>query len=101
MLKKSSRNKWCDDVCQQGCDSPITYQGNLYYSIVPKIMVYWFKKNKKILWKKSYNYLKMCAGVDPSSSVEVLHIQDVMKIIQEQMELGFDIPLCIKIVIKD
>jgi hypothetical protein len=43
----------------------------------------------------------MCAGVDPSSSIEVLHIQDVMKIIQEQMELGFDIPLCIKIVIKD
>ncbi len=31
----------------------------------------------------------MCAGVDPSSSIEVLHIQDVMKIIQEQMELGF------------
>jgi hypothetical protein len=43
----------------------------------------------------------MCACVDPSSSIEVLHIQDVMKFIQEQRELGFDIPLCIKIVIKD
>ncbi len=39
----------------------------------------------------------MCAGVDPISSIEVLHIQDVMKIIHEQMEPGFDIPLCIKI----
>jgi hypothetical protein len=39
----------------------------------------------------------MCKDVGPSySSIEVLHIQDVMKIIQEQRELGFDIPLCIK-----
>jgi hypothetical protein len=43
----------------------------------------------------------MSIGVDPSSSIEILHIQDVMKIIHEQKELGFDIPLCIKIVIKD
>jgi uncharacterized protein (UPF0335 family) len=43
----------------------------------------------------------MCKIVGPSySSIEVLHIQDVMKIIQEQREFGFDIPLCIKVVIK-
>jgi hypothetical protein len=43
----------------------------------------------------------MCKDVGPSySSIEVLHIQDAMKIIQEQKELGFDIPLCIKVVIK-
>jgi hypothetical protein len=29
MLKRNSRNKWGDDVCQQGYVSPITYQGNL------------------------------------------------------------------------
>jgi hypothetical protein len=39
MLKKISKNRRCDDVCKQENDSPITYQGNLYY-IVPKIMVY-------------------------------------------------------------
>jgi uncharacterized protein (UPF0335 family) len=40
----------------------------------------------------------MC--VDPSCSIEVLHIQDAMKNIQEQRELGFDISLCIKTIIK-
>jgi hypothetical protein len=40
----------------------------------------------------------MC--VDPSHLIEVLHIQDSMKIIKEQRELGFDIPLCIKTIIK-
>jgi hypothetical protein len=43
----------------------------------------------------------MCKDVGPSySSIEVLHILDAMKIIQEQRELGFDTPLCIKVVIK-
>jgi uncharacterized protein (DUF302 family) len=43
----------------------------------------------------------MCKDVGPSYFlIEVLHIQDAMKIIQEQRELGFDIPLCIKVVIK-
>jgi uncharacterized protein (UPF0335 family) len=43
----------------------------------------------------------MWKNVGPSySSIEVLHIQDAMKIIQEQRELGFDTPLCIKVVIK-
>jgi uncharacterized protein (DUF302 family) len=43
----------------------------------------------------------MYTNVSPSCySIEVLHIQNAMKIIQEQRELGFDIPLCIKIVIK-
>jgi hypothetical protein len=42
----------------------------------------------------------MCKDVGPSySSIEVLHIQDAMKIIQEQREFGFDTPLCIKVVI--
>jgi hypothetical protein len=43
----------------------------------------------------------MWKNVGPSySSIEVLHIQDAMKIIQEQRELGFDTPLYIKVVIK-
>jgi hypothetical protein len=43
----------------------------------------------------------MCKDVGPSySSIEVLYIQDAMKIIQKQRELGFDTPLCIKVVIK-
>jgi len=43
----------------------------------------------------------MCKDVGPNcSSIEILHIQDAMKIIQKQRELGFDIPLRIKIVIK-
>jgi len=43
----------------------------------------------------------VCKDVGPSySSIEVLRIQDVMKIIQEQRELGFDIPICIKVVAK-
>ncbi len=51
-------------------------------------------------WKKSSNYFFKSANVGPSSSIEVLHIQDAMKIIQEQIKLGFDIPLCIKAIIK-
>ncbi len=43
----------------------------------------------------------MCKDVGPSySSTEVIHIQDAKKIIQEQRELGFDTPLCIKVGIK-
>jgi hypothetical protein len=43
----------------------------------------------------------MCKDVGPSYySIEVLHIQDAMKIIQEQRELDFDTSLCIKVVIK-
>jgi uncharacterized protein (UPF0335 family) len=43
----------------------------------------------------------MCKDVGPSYfSIEVIHIQDAKKIIQEQRELGFDTPLCIKVVIK-
>jgi uncharacterized protein (UPF0335 family) len=49
----------------------------------------------KCFEKTSFNDLKMC--VDP---IEVLHIQDAMKMIQEPKELGFDIPLCIKTIIK-
>jgi hypothetical protein len=43
----------------------------------------------------------MCKDIGLSySSIEVLRIQDAMKIIQKQRELGFDIPLCIKVVLK-
>jgi hypothetical protein len=43
----------------------------------------------------------MCKDVGPSySSIEVIHIQDAIKIIQTQRELGFDTPLCIKVVIR-
>jgi uncharacterized protein (DUF302 family) len=43
-----------------------------------------------MFFKKSFNDFKMC--VDPIFLIEILHVQNATNIIQEQRELGFDIP---------
>jgi hypothetical protein len=80
-------------------DSPISYQGNFLLDCSQNNGL--LKRKKLNTLKKSSNYLKMCKDISPSYfSIEVLHIQDAMKIIKKQRELGFDIPLCIKVILK-